>query len=86
MSIHGPLQEPKKMVLESIHLDEGHFSVFQELPPIHHVSGTLNMVNDRLTIQGLKAQHGSSTILDAQAIVQFQAQGPWAQVEAKTFS
>ena len=82
--IHGPLQEPEKMAIESIHLDEGHFSVFQDLPPIHHVSGTLNMMNDRLIIHGLQAQHGSSTILDAHVIVQFQAQGPWAHIKGKT--
>ena len=84
LRIHGPLQEPNNMVIESIHLDEGHFSVFPELPTIHHVSGTLNVMNDRLIVQGLKAQHGSSKILDAKASVQFQAQGPWAQVEGKT--
>ena len=82
--LHGPLKEPEKMEIESIHLDEGHFAVFPELPTIHHVSGTMTMVNDRLILQGLKAQHGSSKVLDAHAIVQFLAQGPWAQITGQT--
>ena len=84
IKVHGPLLEPENLVVEAIHLQEGNFMVFQDLPPVRHVSGTLSWVNDQVRLMDLKADHGSSKIFDANATVTFQDQGPWIHLEADT--
>ena len=84
MKLHGPLRNPENMVFETIQLQAWNFLMSHKLPPIRQVYGTLRLEKDGLTLSNLKAQYGSSGILDATATVEFREKGPWATIKAET--
>ena len=84
VSLHGQLNNPESLKFEEIQLQEGNLHLSKDLPPIHHVSGTVSLANNRLALRDFKAEHRSSKILNAQGNIQFQPHGPWVNLVADT--
>jgi hypothetical protein len=84
MKVQGPLLTPENMVFPAINLRDWNLLTSQDLPPIHHVSGTVRLMKNRLTLTDFKAQYGSSKLLNGGGTVLFRKKEPWAHFKADT--